>query len=109
MTAVEHGIAEAEHSHYVTNMQQPETAKNIHVYLNGDKFYPGRKFVVNRRHIADFDGFLNQASDFISLGNVQISYMTLLGEEGLLNSVPSYEGGRVWTNRHITFIVAEKV
>ena len=58
MITVEQGVAE--HPHHVTNMQQPETAKNIHVYLNGDKFYPGRKFVVNRRHIADFDGFLNQ-------------------------------------------------
>ena len=62
MTAVEHGIVDTEHPHYVTSMQQPETAKNVHVYLNGDKFYPGRKFVINRRHVADFDGFLNQVS-----------------------------------------------
>ena len=62
MTAVQHTIAEGEHPHHVIVMQQPETAKNIHVYLNGDKFYPGRKFVLNRRHIADFDGFLNQVT-----------------------------------------------
>nr|XP_002130300.2 probable serine/threonine-protein kinase kinX isoform X1 [Ciona intestinalis] len=47
--------------HLVT-MHQPETAKNVHVYLNGDRFFPGRKFVVNRRHISDFDGFLNQVT-----------------------------------------------
>nr|CAB3236323.1 probable serine/threonine-protein kinase kinX [Phallusia mammillata] len=43
-------------------MQQPETAKNVRVYLNGDRFFPGRKFVVNRRHISDFNGFLTQVT-----------------------------------------------
>ncbi|XP_078494356.1 uncharacterized protein LOC100181386 isoform X3 [Ciona intestinalis] len=48
--------------HHLVTMHQPETAKNVHVYLNGDRFFPGRKFVVNRRHISDFNGFLNQVT-----------------------------------------------
>nr|XP_039253834.1 doublecortin domain-containing protein 2-like isoform X1 [Styela clava]XP_039253835.1 doublecortin domain-containing protein 2-like isoform X1 [Styela clava] len=43
----------------LNTMQQPEIAKSIVVYKNGDGHFPGRKFVVNRRHISDFDGFMN--------------------------------------------------
>ena len=45
-------------------MNQPEAAKNIYVYLNGDQYFPCRKIVVNRRHVPDFDGFLNEVSYF---------------------------------------------
>ncbi len=40
--------------------QQREPAKSVFVYLNGDRFYPGRKFVVNRRQLGNFDGFLTE-------------------------------------------------
>ena len=39
-----------------------EPAKNVVVYLNGDRFYPGRKFIVSRKQLHDFDGFLNEVS-----------------------------------------------
>ena len=62
MTTME-GPSDVMHQAYdFMKMNQPETAKNVHVYLNGDRYYPGRKFVVNRRYIPDFTGFLNQVS-----------------------------------------------
>ena len=45
--------------------KQIETAKNVYVYLNGDRHFPGRKFVVNKKHIGNFDGFLNQVSTIL--------------------------------------------
>lgn len=45
-------------------MQQPETAKNVTVYLNGDKYNPGKRLVVNRKHVQNFDGFLTMVSLF---------------------------------------------
>ena len=42
--------------------KQVEAAKNVYVYLNGDRHFVGRKFVVNKKHIGNFDGFLNQVS-----------------------------------------------
>lgn len=42
--------------------KQIEAAKNVYVYLNGDRHFVGRKFVVNRKHIGNFDGFLNQVT-----------------------------------------------
>ncbi|XP_076811249.1 uncharacterized protein LOC143456004 isoform X1 [Clavelina lepadiformis] len=62
MTTVEHlGNPEAQH-HNLIKMQQPETAKNIHVFVNGDRYFAGRKFVLNRKHIPDFNGFLHQVT-----------------------------------------------
>lgn len=46
------------------NMHKPETAKNVTVYLNGDKYNPGKRLVVNRKHVQNFDGFLNMVSQF---------------------------------------------
>jgi len=42
--------------------KQVEAAKNVYVYLNGDRHFVGRKFVVNKKHIGNFDGFLNQVT-----------------------------------------------
>jgi len=39
-----------------------EPAKNVFVYLNGNRYYPGRKFVVNRRYLHDFNGFLTEVT-----------------------------------------------
>ena len=74
MTAVDRPVLESElHHHHMLKMQQPETAKSVHVYLNGDKHYPGRKFVINRRHISDFNGFLNEVklSNFLFMRSLQ--------------------------------------
>jgi len=45
----------------------------------------------------------------MAFGSVQISY-DALGERRFAQTVrvPAYGGERVWLNRHITFIVAEK-
>ena len=59
MTTFDHSIQSQAHYNFI-KMNQPEAAKNIHVYLNGDKYFPGRKVVVNRRYVSDFNGFLNQ-------------------------------------------------
>jgi len=43
--------------------KNPPVAKNVTLYRNGDSYYRGRKFVVNRRQINNFDAFLQYATD----------------------------------------------
>lgn len=47
---------------HASTMHHPETAKNVHVYLNGDQYNPGRKFVINPRYVGHFDAFLNMVT-----------------------------------------------
>ncbi|XP_075926233.1 doublecortin domain-containing protein 2-like isoform X2 [Petromyzon marinus] len=42
---------------------QSPPAKNILVYRNGDAFFPGRRLVVNPRHVVNFDVFLGTVTD----------------------------------------------
>ncbi|XP_062326348.1 doublecortin domain-containing protein 2C isoform X2 [Osmerus eperlanus] len=42
-------------------LSQPPT-KTIVVYRNGDAFFPGRKFVVNQRHVSTFGSFLSSVT-----------------------------------------------
>ncbi|XP_062429093.1 doublecortin domain-containing protein 2C [Rhea pennata] len=41
-------------------------ARTVLVYLNGDPFYPGKKFVVNRRHVPTFEALLAQLSEAVA-------------------------------------------
>jgi len=43
--------------------KMPPPAKNVWLYKNGDSFYKGRKFVVNRRQVNNMDSFLEYATD----------------------------------------------
>lgn len=43
-----------------TRLMNPDKGKNVRVYLNGDEYFAGRKFVVNRRNISNFTGFLDE-------------------------------------------------
>ncbi|CAM9561683.1 doublecortin domain-containing protein 2-like isoform X3 [Lampetra fluviatilis] len=42
---------------------QSPPAKSIVVYRNGDAFFPGRRLVVNPRHVGNFDVFLGTVTD----------------------------------------------
>ncbi|KAM6973045.1 uncharacterized protein dcdc2c [Aplochiton taeniatus] len=42
-------------------LPQPPT-KTVVVYRNGDAFFPGRKFVINQRHMSNFDSFLSSVT-----------------------------------------------
>ncbi|XP_061072063.1 doublecortin domain-containing protein 2B [Conger conger] len=39
--------------------------KNVMVYRNGDPFFPGRRFVVNHRQVANLESFLNDVTQTI--------------------------------------------
>ncbi|KAJ8385543.1 hypothetical protein AAFF_G00184970 [Aldrovandia affinis] len=39
--------------------------KNVTVYRNGDPFFPGRRFVVNHRQVANLESFLNDVTQSI--------------------------------------------
>nr|XP_025962620.1 doublecortin domain-containing protein 2C [Dromaius novaehollandiae] len=41
-------------------------ARTVLVYLNGDPFYPGKKFVVNRRHVPTFEALLAQLNEAVA-------------------------------------------
>jgi len=60
-----------------------EPAKNVVVYLNGDRFYPGRKFIVSKKQLHDFDGFLNEVTRGIkpSFGAVRNIYTPSQGHK----------------------------
>ncbi|XP_036398097.1 doublecortin domain-containing protein 2 [Megalops cyprinoides] len=45
-----------------TSLPQPPPTKTIVVYRNGDAFFPGRKIVVNQRHMLTFDSFLSSVT-----------------------------------------------
>ncbi|CAD5114161.1 DgyrCDS3305 [Dimorphilus gyrociliatus] len=45
---------------------QPEKAKIIHVFRNGDKRFMGKNVVINRRRTRNFDSFLNFVTGAIS-------------------------------------------
>ena len=53
-----------------------EPAKNVFVYLNGNRYYPGRKFVVNRRYLHDFNGFLTEVILFYVVMKTILILMT---------------------------------
>jgi len=77
-----------------------EPAKNVVVYLNGDRFYPGRKFIVSKRQLHDFDGFLNEVTRGIkpSFGAVRNIYTPsqghkVFGLEQIENNMTLVAGG----------------
>lgn len=39
--------------------------KSVVVYKNGDPFYTGRRFIVNHRHVATMEAFLNEVTQCI--------------------------------------------
>lgn len=39
-----------------------EAAKKIHIYSNGDKFFLGRRFIINPRHTRNYEAFLDQVT-----------------------------------------------
>ncbi|XP_068792509.1 doublecortin domain-containing protein 2C [Struthio camelus] len=41
-------------------------ARTVLVYLNGDPFFPGKKFVINRRHVPTFEALLAQLSEAVA-------------------------------------------
>lgn len=45
-------------------MAETETllAKKVHIYSNGDRFFTGRRFVINPRHTRNYDSFLNDVT-----------------------------------------------
>ncbi|KAM8809959.1 doublecortin domain-containing protein 2C [Eudromia elegans] len=40
-------------------------ARTVLVYRNGDAFYPGKKFVINRRHVPTFEALLAQLTEAV--------------------------------------------
>ncbi|XP_069053452.1 doublecortin domain-containing protein 2C isoform X2 [Lepisosteus oculatus] len=45
-----------------TSVPQPPPTKTVVMYRNGDAFFPGRKFVINQRHMSTFDTFLGSVT-----------------------------------------------
>lgn len=41
---------------------EPTLAKKIHIYSNGDRFFTGRRFVINPRQTRNYESFLNQVT-----------------------------------------------
>jgi len=41
---------------------EPNLAKKIHIYSNGDRFFTGRRFVINPRQTRNYESFLNQVT-----------------------------------------------
>lgn len=37
-------------------------AKKVHIYSNGDRFFTGRRFVINPRHTRNYESFLSQVT-----------------------------------------------
>jgi len=77
-----------------------EPARNVVVYLNGDRFYPGRKFIVSKKQLHDFDGFLNEVTRGIkpSFGAVRNIYTPsqghkVFGLEQIENNMALVAGG----------------
>uniref|UniRef100_W5NKW6 Doublecortin domain-containing protein n=1 Tax=Lepisosteus oculatus TaxID=7918 RepID=W5NKW6_LEPOC len=44
------------------SVPQPPPTKTVVMYRNGDAFFPGRKFVINQRHMSTFDTFLGSVT-----------------------------------------------
>lgn len=46
-----------------TTLPVIERAKQISVYQNGDEKFPGKRIIINKRKIANFDVFLDHVTD----------------------------------------------
>jgi len=56
--------------------KMPATAKNVTLYKNGDEYFGGRRFVINRRQLNNMDSFLEHATNGLkpSFGAVRNIY-----------------------------------
>ena len=66
----------------------PPPAKNVWLYKNGDSFYKGRKFVVNRRQVNNMDSFLEYATDTLkpAFGAVRNIYTPAVSKTNKISS-----------------------
>ena len=53
---------------------EPTLATKIHIYSNGDRFFTGRRFVINPRQTRNYESFLNQVTQSLkpSFGAVRV-------------------------------------
>ncbi|XP_069462123.1 doublecortin domain-containing protein 2C isoform X1 [Ambystoma mexicanum] len=55
------------HNYYRQHRSQLSPAKTVLLHRNGDRYFVGRKFVVNRRHVPTFDHFLVEVTKRVPL------------------------------------------